>query len=198
MESQRLRSRLPEGGFGPDARAARQWPNFKMDLWGTERSAAKLLRFQIPWPWAPALSCPCASARGAQPEGSDANRTAAKGWRPVRHPGRCRPRQTGPVPCCLASFPVPPSFCGAVTGEGYYCGATLYHGYLSNLMHSAERVEYKQRPNFEMERSGGMGVCRDVRENLFPGRPWLTHSNPSRSTIARRPNRLGSWRGDRD
>jgi hypothetical protein len=29
-----------------------------------------------------------------------------------------------------------------VTGEGYYCGATLYHGYLSNLMHSAERVEY--------------------------------------------------------
>jgi len=129
--------------LGRTARAARQWPNFKMDLWGTERSAAKLLRFQIPWLWAPALSSPCASAREAQPEGSDANRTAAKGWRPVRHPGRCRPRQTGPVPCCLASFPVPPSFCGAVTGEGYYCGATLYHGYLSNLMHSAERVEYK-------------------------------------------------------
>jgi hypothetical protein len=49
----------------PDARAASQWPNFKTDLWGTERSAAELLRSRIPQPWAPAFSCPCASARGA-------------------------------------------------------------------------------------------------------------------------------------
>jgi hypothetical protein len=33
-------------------------------------------------------------------------------------------------------------FAGAVRSADYYCRATLYHGYLCNLMHSAERVEY--------------------------------------------------------
>jgi len=31
---------------------------------------------------------------------------------------------------------------GAVRGTGYYSRAALYQGYLSGLMHSAERVEY--------------------------------------------------------
>lgn len=54
-----------KAAFGPDGTGSAPMANFKTDLWGTERSAAKLLRSQIPQPWAPAFSCPCASARGA-------------------------------------------------------------------------------------------------------------------------------------